>query len=239
MTLVSAVIQAAVRESNVIAPTGQSLTTPQTNEALALLETLALSAVGNELGYIMEDWNMTATVYTRPSGVPLNAAAIAAFTTRPNSRLIFNLAAPATIKIDPQPQDGQRFSVVDAKSNFATNTLTLDPNGRKIQGGVANLVLNVDDTSKDWFYRSDLADWVLLGPLVLADEMPFPQEFDDYFTILLAMRLNPRYGRQLDPQSKARFDNQQLQFINRYTQSRLRSVPSPAASNPARSPEGN
>lgn len=233
MTLVSSIILTGFRESNTLA-LGQAPQQNQLDEALPLLQNVLLSSVGAEIGYIMEDWNISDTSYIRPSGVPIPAAKFAAFTVRPNSRLICNLALAATLKLDPLPQDGERFSVVDAKADFAVHALTLNPNGRKIQGSTANLVLNVSSTTKQWIYRSDLADWVILDTLAPTDQMPFPQDFDDYFSILLAMRLNPRYGKQLDQQSQTRFQQQETQFINRYTQSRLRSVPTPAQNNPAR-----
>lgn len=235
MTLVSAIIRAGFRESNTIA-TAQIIQADETAEALKLLQGVILSSVGAEIGYIMEDWNISDTSYIRPSGVPIPASKIAAFTIKPNSRLICNLSAPLTLKLDPLPQDGERFSAVDAKANFAVDPLTLNPNGRKIQGTTANLVLNVSSTTKQWIYRSDLADWVTLDALAETDQMPFPSDFDDYFAILLAMRINPRYGKQLDQQSQTRFQQQETQFINRYTQSRLRSVPTPAQNNPARTP---
>ena len=236
MTLVSSIIRSAYRESNTVAST-QANTPEEIAEALERLQAVVLSAVGAEAGYIMEDWNITDTAYTRPSGVPVATSAMSGFSVRPNSRLICNLAAALTLKLDPQPQDGQRFSAVDAKSNFATYNLTLNPNGRKIEGSAANLVLSADNTAKQWLYRSDLADWVILAPLTADLQMPFPEDFDDYFIIMLAGRLNPRFGQQLSAESTARLQQQQLQFVNRYTQSRLRSVPSPAASNPARTPE--
>lgn len=232
MTLLSDIITAALRESNVVARQ-QTLSTEEQDEALARLQSLLLSAVGDEVGYIMEDWNITNTVYTKPNGVPVLTAAMATFTVKPNSRLICNLGAAVTLKLDPQPQDGQRFSIVDAAGNFGTYNLTVNPNGRKFQGTAGDVVFSTNGTTKQWVYRSDIGSWSLLDPLAVSDEMPFPQDFDDYFTILLAMRMNPRYGRKIDEQSKARFDQQQAQFINRYSQSRLRSIPSPAQSNPA------
>lgn len=237
MTQVSNILTASLRETNALGVT-QNMTPDQTTEALERLQALILSSLGGEVGYIMEDWNITDTTYTQPNGIPIPDADEAAFRVKPQSRLICNLAAPLTLTLDPLPQDGQRFAVVDAKNNFAAQNLTLVGNGRKIEGATANKVLSTNSTSKQWLYRSDIADWVLIDPLISTSPMPFPADFDDYFIILLAMRLNPRYGRQLDAQSKARFDQQSLQFINRYTQSRLRSIPSPAASNPARTSEG-
>lgn len=230
MTQVSKIISAAFRETNLTA-IGQAPSTDEQAEGLAALINLVQSAVGGEIGYILEDWNVSDTAISDPSGVPL--ATTVGFTVKPNSRLMCGAAAPFTLALDPQPQDGQFFSVVDVLGTFAAHNVTINPNGRKINGGNANLVLSTANLRQEWLYRSDLGGWTVLNPIGPTDDFPFPQDFDDYFVILLAMRLNPRYGKNINPQSKARFDQQSAQFVNRYTQSRLRSVPGPAANNPA------
>lgn len=219
MSTVSDIITQAYRESNLIAANA-SPTPTETTEALARLQALVLSVLGNEVGYIMEDWNVTDTAITRPNGIPLPS--LVGFTVRPNARLICNLAAPLTVLLDPQPQDGQRFSVVDASLNFATHSLTIDPNGRKLDGAVAALALNTVGEATQWFYRSDTADWVVISPLASDDNMPFPADFDDFFIIMLASRLNPRHGRSLGEESAMRLSQQRDQFISRYTQTRVR-----------------
>lgn len=234
MTLVSEILSNGYRESNVTAD-AQILTASQTTAALARLQAVLLSCLGADLGYIMEDWNATDTGVIKPNGVPLPTADFATFTVTPNSRLMFNLANAATYKLDPQPQDGQRVSIVDVAGNFATHPLTVNPNGRKFGGAGGNTVLSTNNLAQQWVYRSDVADWVSIDPLDPTDEFPFPADFDDYFSILLAQRLNPRSGRQLDQQSMDRYQAQEMQFVNRYTQSRLRSVPTPGQNNPARS----
>jgi hypothetical protein len=50
--------------------------------------------------------------------------------------------------------------------------------------------------------------------------MPFPDKFDDMFMILLAMRLSPRYGRELSESSVATLKHTRREFIARYLQSR-------------------
>ncbi len=127
--------------------------------------------------------------------------------------------------------------MIDSGNTFDTYTLTINPNGRKLEGAVANKAVTTEGFVKQWLYRADVADWKVIDPLATSDDMPFPADFDDYFIILLAMRLNPRYGRTLAQESVARMNQQQIQFINRYTQSRMRSNPTPLLSNPAREVE--
>lgn len=222
MTQVSEIIRQALRETNTVAITQDSNPT-ETAEGLARLQALVLSTLGNEVGYIMEDWNiLSATTITKPSGVPLTTAQAGAWTVPPNARLVCGLGAALTVTLDPLPQDGQRFSAIDAKNTFDTFNLTINPNGRKIEGAVANKVISTEGDATQWLYRADLADWKVIAPLATDDEFPFPTDFDDYFIIMLAMRLSPRYGKELPKESGARLEMQRQQFIARYSQTRLR-----------------
>lgn len=218
MTQVLGIITDALRETNLIA-INASPTPSETAEAVDRLQAIILSVVGNEAGYIMEDWNVSDTTIVRPSGYEL--ASLVNFTINPQSRLICNMAGDLTLSLDPLPQDGQRFSVVDAGLNFTTNTLTIQGNGRLIEGATTK-VLNVNGFSGQWLYRSDKANWVAIDPIDVEAEMPFPADFDDYFIIMLAMRLNPRYGQTLTEESAARLAQQRQQFEARYCQTRLR-----------------
>lgn len=221
MTQVLDIITQALRETNIIAITANP-TPAETAEGLARLQAVILSVLGNEVGYIMEDWDVTATSITRPSGYELPS--LVGFTVQPQSRLIANLAGDLSLNLDPQPQDGQRVSVVDANLTMASNTLTLQGNGRLIEGGTS-FVCNTNGFAKQWLYRSDMASWVPIDPIAVDDDMPFPADFDDFFIIMLAMRINPRYGRELTAESQARLEQQRTQFILRYAQSRLRNNP--------------
>jgi hypothetical protein len=46
-----------------------------------------------------------------------------------------------------------------------------------------------------------------------------PGRIRHFFIIGLALRLNPRYGREMDPQTAAVFKSERRQFIARYLQS--------------------
>lgn len=224
MTTVSNIVTQSLRESNLIAVSANP-TTPQANEAIARLQAVVLSVLGNEVGYVLEDWDViTDQLITKPSSFTQDPTD---FTVPPQARLICNLTEATTLDLDPNPTDGQRVSVVDAANNFNTFNLILNGNGRLIEG-VASKTLNTALTRKQWVFRSDQANWILVDPLVSASEMPFPEDFDDYFIIMLAMRLNPRYGRELTELSKVRLEQQRSQIIARYSQTRLEApVPRP------------
>jgi hypothetical protein len=58
MTLVSSIIVQALRETNIIA-VGANPTPGEAAEALDRLQSVVLSVLGNEVGYVLEDWNVT------------------------------------------------------------------------------------------------------------------------------------------------------------------------------------
>lgn len=216
-SIVADIITDAYRESNLIAISA-SPTSPQAAEALRRLETLIFSTFGNEVGYDFEDWTVvTASNIRKPSGVALTSPEATAWVINPQARLQCNLTAATTLKLDPYPTDGQRLKVIDVLGNFGTNNLTLDGNGRSISGN-STLVLSTNDVRKEFFYRADLGEWVEINDLELTDAMPFPPDFDDFFTTALAMRLNPRYGRDIPEDAKMRYMSQRNQLIIRYDQ---------------------
>lgn len=89
----------------------------------------------------------------------------------PNSRVLNRITTPTTVFFPQYPGDGARIAVVDTG---ATATLTLDGNGRRIDG--FNTITS--NASATYFYRADLGQWQELAPLTLTDPVPLPREFD-------------------------------------------------------------
>lgn len=219
MTLVLSIITDAFRESNILA-LGKEPTANQSAEALRLYNALIAAIYGGDAGENLIDWPL-GNHERDPNGCDYQMPFTDHRLHHPpiNMRLIAVNTEAATIWLTPRPQDGARMGVADPFSRLATVPLTLDGNGRPIEGA-ASLVLNTDGVFREWFYRADLAAWVRLTDLAADDENPFPANFDTLFMIKLAMRLNPRYGRALDDQSIAMLKSGQRQFIARYLQSR-------------------
>lgn len=194
MTTALSIITQAYRESNLIAISG-SLNTAQQNEAMAKLNWVLASALGFEVGEELTDW-------------PIGTAGINEFTQNwtleiwnkpePNSRLVVSTTDDQTIFLPPMPSNGARMSIVDVAIG-ASRTVTIDGNGRLIEG-VASVDVPAGGAAQ-WLFRADLGDWVKVLPLIVSDDMPFPIQYDAYFEIMVAMRLNPRMGRSMDPQT--------------------------------------
>jgi hypothetical protein len=216
MSLVYEIIKDAFREANLIAIT-QSPTLDEQTEALRLLNRFVRSIFGNEAGdklqslavgtnNIITTGSLPTYTFTGTSYAPLNA------------RLVCNLSSPTTINLHPDPEDGSRIAVVDASGNFATYNLTLNANGRKIASATTS-VQSTNSAMKEWFYRADQGNWMLISDLGLNDTFPFPLEFEDLFVIGLATRLNPRNGVAIDEQAMMNFRRQRNLFRSRYSQS--------------------
>lgn len=189
-TPASNIVTDAYRESNLI-PLGLQPNFNQQTEGLTRLNSLILSTIGNEAGDPLDDLVI---------GGQFDQSAYMQQYVPDNNRLILNLASPLVINLDPYPFQGQRAAVIDVAGTLGTCPLTINGNGRLIEG-VQSIVMNTPSDAREWMYRGDLGAWVKINTLALTDTLPFPARFDDYFVTTLAMRLNPRYGQSLSPES--------------------------------------
>lgn len=217
MTTVASIIQSALRETNLI-PLGNTPTQEQEDEAYTLLATIVSGVLGNEMGENLNPWALGQENINSPKGYPWwNNSLPANCFVRTNLRIMCNLTAEGFVQLHPKPHDGARMGIVDVANNFAVNSLTIYGNGRQIEGET-EMTYNTDGEIREWVYREDLGNWVVVVPLVEAGEMPFPPEFDDMFIIKLAMRLNPRYGQVMHPASVEALKAAQTKFSARYSQ---------------------
>lgn len=216
MTLISSIIVDAFRESNIL-PLGKAPTADQGAEALRLFNEIVASIYGNDAGEFLLDWPLGNYGRESPrydiswTEHRINHPPI-------NRRLIAVNEEAKRIYLTLRPQDGSRMGIADPFGRLAAFPVTLDGNGRTIEGGLM-LVLNTNGLDAEWFYRADLGEWVRITNLLATDALPFPQKFDAMFIILLAMRINPRYGRTLDEQSVVVLKSRRREFVARYLQS--------------------
>jgi hypothetical protein len=219
MTTISEIISDAYRESNLIS-INATPTVAQQTEALRLLNRIVIALFGNEAGDPFTNINVgNNNVQTTSIFVSDNNESYfnSGWTVPQNSRLTLNLTEPRSLILNPCPNDGERLSVVDASNNLSANPLTLLGNGRSIEGATS-LVVSVDGTETQWFYRSDTANWAKLSSLLITDESPFPSEFDDLLIIGLTIRLSTRNGGTLAEASVSNYNNVEREFKARYAQ---------------------
>lgn len=209
MTLASSIIAAAYRENNVVAKVGapDSL---ELAEGLALLNSLILSVLGNEVGKELHDIAI---------GGAYDQSQFVSSWIPENVRLALNLAAARSVSAHPRPYEGQRMAIVDAGNNLASRNLTISGNGRLIEG-TTSVTLSTNGLARQWMYRGDTGNWVRVSALASSDEMPFPVEFDDYFQTRLAMRLNPRHSAATAQETIAALKRAETQLRARYRRPR-------------------
>lgn len=206
-TTASDILVAAYRESN-LTGVGRALTSAQETEGLTILNGLLPATVGQEIGQELSDLNIGGEYEDYFwEYVPQNV------------RLVLNIGSPRTLKLHPRPYNGQRLAVADAGETLGTSSLTLDGNGRLIEGD-PTIILDESGMVREWIYRADLGQWLRLDSLELTSDMPFPREFDDYWSILLAMRLNPRHGRELAQSSATWLQSMASRLEARYRRPR-------------------
>jgi hypothetical protein len=217
VTTVADIINDAFRVSNLVA-TGVTPNANEQQEALRHLNNLVASVFGNEVGENFFNIPIGRANIGRPQGYPwFDNIPTGDWFIPKNARLMANMEEATEVFLHPEPDDGTRIAVIDVARNFDTNPVTLNANGRRI-GGQLNVVLNVPGTNIEWFYRGDLGEWLQSSPLDLTDPFPFPKEFDDFFSISLAMRLNPAYGKTIDGQASQVMGRAKSQIRARYKQ---------------------
>lgn len=217
-TTVQSIILDAYRETNLI-PLGTQPTQDQIDEAFRRLSNIVASVLGFEGGEQLTPMPLGQNEINSPRGYPWWSNELPGNIFVPtNIRIMCNLTAPGTINLHPRPHDGARMGIIDVSQNFDTTGLTIFGNGRSIEGE-DQMTYNTVGQVREWFYREDLGNWVTVIPLDENGVMPFPVEFDDMFIIMLATRLNPRYGQALAPASQLALQRSMTLFSARYKQS--------------------
>lgn len=215
MTQALTIIKGALRESNLIALVDDP-SPEQETEGLEKLNRLIVSVIGYEVGTKLFEF----PIGTEGTDEVTSGWTSADWSKPPqNVRLMVTDEVAQTIYLPPFPDNGARIGLRDLKNTMATYPITLHASGKLIEGA-GSLVVSVDGANYEWMYRSDLGEWVRLTILLTTDNLPFPDRFDDYFETALAMRLNPRYGRALKPETAETLKRMESQIRSTYRQQR-------------------
>lgn len=215
MTTLADIIQSGYRELNLVA-IGKDPTAAQSAEALALLNRIYDQVLGGSAGDLMYPWPLGN--YGRQAMDQLDWDTQQWQNPIPNTKLVATNEDALTVYLPPKPSDGARMGIMDPYSRLASVPVTLDGNGWTIEGA-ATLLCDTNAQNTTWLFRQDLGNWALLSPLTTTDPSPFPTEYDDYFSILLALRLAPRAGRKLVETTTSAYQMLEKKFLARYYQS--------------------
>lgn len=225
MTTAQTIIQQALREGNLI-PVGVTPTAVQLSEGLDRLNNLIDGLFGNEVGEPLFEWPVPPPQQTSPvnarwpltPGVPFEQRRMGDAWPYPpcNVRLMASNSGPETVYLQHMPNDGAR---VGYTAVGASDMLTLDGNGRRIDGAPTYVVDPTDQGGiRLWFYRGDLGQWIEIKTLALTDESPLPKEFDDFLITGLCIRLSSRYGNDPRDGTVKTYTDQLRKLQARYRQ---------------------
>lgn len=214
MAIISQIITDAYRESNNIA-VGQTPSPAEQQEALILFNRFLRSVFGTEAGENFVDYNFGNLNIQSPYNNNFNTVPTQWWVPQGSARLFFNNSSAQVLYLNPSPQDGDRLFLKDVGNNFSTYPLTIYGNGRTV-GGSSNVVFNTSGQGIEYFYRADTGNWSQVSDLALSDTFPFPEEFEDLFSLGVAMRINPRTGAAMDEQSIITFKRLRNMFRARY-----------------------
>lgn len=207
MTVVADIIEEAFREGSLITEL-EHPTPTQTSRALSRLQSIVAASYGFEVGELLNDWPVDRNYWNYDSCWQYPVS---------NSRAILRLDSPQTIYFPFSPMNGSRMKILDIKGNLATYNLTINANGRLIEGA-ETLVINTNNANITWIYDAETANWGRMEGIELGSEMPLPMEFDDYFITKLAMALSPRYDSAVTPPTLERLNTYLAKIRARYRQ---------------------
>jgi hypothetical protein len=210
------IVQLGYRESGIL-QRGVQLDALQLDEGMFELTNIIDNLIENEVGGDFTDISFGTEGVTNVFGRERDREAfITSSYVRPNYRVIFNINSPKTVFLDPSPENGSLFQVIDAGGSFNTNNVTVKSNGRSIEGST-EVVLAADSTNRKWFYRGDLAEWKELTSLTESSVSPFPQKYDKFLALKLSMAINPRYLAQSQTGSVVFYNELRKKFRSEYT----------------------
>jgi hypothetical protein len=221
MTPVSEIVVQAFREGNFVA-IGETTTQEELLEAVPRLNNLVSALFGIELGEGFRDWYVPgAHDPAAPLRFPLTPTGTGETSAEPwaypppNVRLVVKIPTARTIYLPASPSDGARLAYVDVGS---TGNITIDGNGRKIEGAMSATGTPAEMNGRKWLYRADLGDWIRLKTLTANDAVPLPPEFDDLLVTGLAIRLAPRFSAEISPSLIERHRDMLDRLKKRYKQ---------------------
>lgn len=201
--LVSEAVQYAYREANLV-PINSTLTAAELAEGIYRLNALWEGFKSGDIGELLNDWNLPTvqrTANTNTDFMNLDYSDNLTTFDQPgtsggygqnignwpaqNSRIVCRITEAATLWFPQFPSDGAQMGYAD---NGASATLTIDANGRKIEGA-QTITLVAGSEPRSWFYRADRAEWMLQEEMIATSDLPLPREFNDLFVCGLAIRL--------------------------------------------------
>lgn len=177
-TLCSDIIRNAMIELEVL-EAGGNPTASETTDCQFRLQAIVDRLFGHGTGSHLADLavNATANVFA-------------------DQRVLLSTAVAMTLTFPAAPLNGQRIQVLDVISCFPTYTVTLNGNGRLIEG----LTTKAITAGATWLYTAASGNWQKIATLLTTDPLLFNE--DEFFTLELAKRIAPMFGAKLTQEAQ-------------------------------------
>ena len=198
----SAIVKNAFREGNLIAASAE-LTADQLAEGLDVLNNFIDTVYGFELGENLFDWPFpprnNAPTQSRYPLFPRDESLAARVWPYPppNVRILLGVDLATTLTLPPAPEDGARLQFVNVGAQDVA--IQVETNGRLFGGSTNPSTTPTELHQQRYFYRADLADWVLIETATADAQVPFPPTYDELLELAVLSRLSSRFGRALTP----------------------------------------
>lgn len=108
-----------------------------------------------------------------------------------------------SVTLPREPVDGFRVEVIDASGDAASSNITIERNGWRINGVASDYTISTDGGKVSLFFRGDTGNWALVDDLELADDLPFPEDFDEGVALNAALRYTI-FGQSLSNDDRER-----------------------------------
>jgi len=106
-----------------------------------------------------------------------------------------------TLTAPLNPRSGARFGVVDAGQDWTSFPLTVNPNGRLINGAAANITIGVSGQNTRWWFRGDTGAWIAEADFAsLTSTIEFPDVLIAYLPSMLAVAIAPDFDLDVAPE---------------------------------------
>lgn len=233
--LVSECIRRAYREAN-INVIGDTPSNDQNTEALGILNAFWKTVLGHEFGENLTEWPVPATGCIPDSLVSSNQGLTWYLQLVANVRVLLGITVDTTLTFPLNPRPGARISTIDTGSTSAT--LTLNGNGRLIEGQTQLVDDVTNQAGKSWFYRDDLASWEPIVDMELANSLPLPADFDDLFITYAALRLCGPNGADPPEMTAVAYKDVLGRARARYRQEMATAISDPRVNQTLQSPMG-
>ncbi len=188
MTTVLSVISRALRLTGNIA--GAATTPDADDAAVALIAFNAMKRAwfGTLIGPRLSPIALTGTSGQAENGGEYQIPTGGAFT----------LTAPAN------PKAGARFGAVDVNLTFDSYNLTVNRNGRLLNGAASNATISTAGQDTRWWFRGDTGNWVIEADSAsLSSTIEFPDSVVAYMPYMLCIVMAAEFSADITPEVQA------------------------------------